>query len=219
MSRISVRGFGLAAAVLTATSITGGVATAGAHLSADSPSVPALAGSRVASPVFAEIALAHSARANAQLSLRADALVRARRVAKAAAVARVHIAEAKAAARRRFERERAREIEAVIARIVANGGSNRALGLQLATQRGWGGQQFICLDQMWTHESNWNTHAQNASGAYGIPQAAPGNKMGSVGASWRNNPFVQIVWGLDYIARVYGNPCGAWSFWQQHQWY
>ena len=219
MSRISVRGFGLAAAVLTATSITGGVATAGAHLSADSPSGPAAAGSRVSSPVFAEIALAHNARTVAQSSLRADALARARRAAKAVAVARVRAAEAKAAARLRSEHARARAIEAMVARIVANGGSNRGLGLRLATQRGWGGQQFVCLNQIWTRESNWSVYAHNASGAYGIPQAAPGNKMGSVGAGWRSSAFVQIAWGLDYIARVYGNPCGAWSFWQQHLWY
>ena len=78
----------------------------------------------------------------------------------------------------------------------------------------------MCLDSVWTHESNWPIDAYNpSSGAYGIPQAAPGSKMGSVGSDWRTNPATQISWGLSYIAVRYGSPCAAWSFWQSHLWY
>ena len=77
-----------------------------------------------------------------------------------------------------------------------------------------------CLDVMWTRESNWRTEAHNASsGAHGIPQALPGNKMASFGADWATNPVVQIRWGLDYIRNRYGSPCAAWDFWQSHNWY
>jgi hypothetical protein len=61
--------------------------------------------------------------------------------------------------------------------------------------------------------------SNSSSGAYGIPQARPGSKMGSAGSDWRTNPATQIAWGLAYIARTYGDPCAAWSFWQSHSWY
>ena len=54
--------------------------------------------------------------------------------------------------------------------------------------------------------------AENASGAYGIPQALPGSKMASAGADWQTNPATQIKWGLGYIKAIYGDPCKAWAF-------
>ena len=79
--------------------------------------------------------------------------------------------------------------------------------------------QFPCLDDIWTRESGWNYLAENASGAYGIPQALPGSKMASAGADWATNPATQIKWGLGYIQSIYGTPCGAWAFWQAHSYY
>ena len=79
--------------------------------------------------------------------------------------------------------------------------------------------QFPCLDDIWTRESGWNYLAENASGAYGIPQALPGSKMASAGADWATNPATQIKWGLGYIQSIYGTPCGAWAFWQGHSYY
>ena len=87
---------------------------------------------------------------------------------------------------------------------------------------GFGADQFGCLQQLWTGESNWNYAAQNAaSGAYGIPQALPASKMASAGADWRTNPETQIRWGLGYIKAAYGTPCGALGFWNSHypHWY
>ncbi|MBO0776915.1 MAG: lytic transglycosylase domain-containing protein [Actinobacteria bacterium] len=79
--------------------------------------------------------------------------------------------------------------------------------------------QFSCLDSIWTRESGWNYQAENASGAYGIPQALPGSKMASAGADWQTNPATQIKWGLGYIKSTYGTPCDAWAFWQAHGYY
>jgi hypothetical protein len=91
-------------------------------------------------------------------------------------------------------------------------GSTREIGQQLAAERGWTGQQWICLDKLWTNESGWNTYARNrSSGAYGIPQALPGSKMATAGSDWQTNPATQIKWGLGYIAGRYSTPCGAWS--------
>jgi uncharacterized protein YabE (DUF348 family) len=98
-------------------------------------------------------------------------------------------------------------------------GSAQAVGKQLAAQRGWGADQFSCLYQLWNNESGWSVDAQNASGAYGIPQALPGDKMAAYGSDWQTNPSTQIKWGLSYIAGRYGTPCDAWSFWQSNGWY
>ncbi|MFH5824433.1 G5 domain-containing protein [Georgenia sp. AZ-5] len=100
------------------------------------------------------------------------------------------------------------------------GGDPRAIGRDLAAARGWGADQFSCLDRLWTKESNWNVYADNpTSSAYGIPQALPGSKMASAGADWATNPATQITWGLGYIAGRYGTPCSAWSHSQSVGWY
>lgn len=99
-------------------------------------------------------------------------------------------------------------------------GSNRALGRELAAARGWGDDQFKCLDNLWTRESGWrHTAANRSSGAYGIPQALPGSKMASVGSDWQTNPETQIKWGLNYVKGRYSTPCGAWAHFQNRGWY
>ena len=87
---------------------------------------------------------------------------------------------------------------------------------QMLQARGMGDDQYSCLVSLWNRESGWNVHASNPSGAYGIPQALPGSKMG---AGWQNDASVQINWGLGYIAGRYGNPCGAWAHSQSTGWY
>lgn len=97
---------------------------------------------------------------------------------------------------------------------------NRALGCALLLQWGFGLDQMPCLDKLWTRESGWNHLAQNRStGAYGIPQALPGDKMAKYGSDWRTNPIPQIKWGLDYIKNRYQTPCNAWAAFQQKGWY
>jgi uncharacterized protein YabE (DUF348 family) len=93
----------------------------------------------------------------------------------------------------------------------------QAYARSLLPSYGWGEDQMSCLITMWNHESSWNPHAENpSSGAYGIPQALPGDKMGP---GWNTDAGVQIRWGLSYIKDRYNSPCQAWSFWQQGSWY
>lgn len=83
-----------------------------------------------------------------------------------------------------------------------------------------GSTQFSCLDRLFDRESGWNTYARNSStGAYGIPQALPGDKMASIAADWRYNPVTQVRWGLSYIAGRYGTACSAWSHSLSYGWY
>jgi hypothetical protein len=78
---------------------------------------------------------------------------------------------------------------------------------------------YGCLYDLWQRESGWSYIAENASGAYGIPQALPGIKMASAGADWQTNPATQIAWGLGYIKGQYGNPCSAWAFEEANNYY
>jgi nitrate reductase NapE component len=96
----------------------------------------------------------------------------------------------------------------------------QGIALVMVTARGWGIQEFDCLVALWNRESRWNVYAHNASsGAYGIPQALPGDKMATAGADWATNPVTQIKWGLGYIAARYETPCGAWAHSEEHNWY
>ena len=85
---------------------------------------------------------------------------------------------------------------------------------------GWRFRQFPYLNRLWDAESSWNVYAENPySGAYGIPQAVPGSKMGSAGADWRTSAATQIRWGLRYIKEIYGTPHGAWDHELADGWY
>ncbi|CAN7400867.1 lytic transglycosylase domain-containing protein [Microbacterium sp. LjRoot45] len=107
----------------------------------------------------------------------------------------------------------------------ASSGDNSVAGAKataraLLADRGWGSDQFSCLDKLWQKESGWNYRAYNSSsGAYGIPQALPGSKMGSAGSDWETSAATQIRWGLGYIDGRYGTPCGAWDHSQSVGWY
>lgn len=112
--------------------------------------------------------------------------------------------------------------EAPVAPPVTNvdPGSAQAIAQSMMASRGWDDAQFACLVALWNRESGWNVSAENkSSGAYGIPQALPGSKMGSVAADWRTNPATQITWGLGYIDGRYGTPCSAYQHLQSSGWY
>jgi len=103
---------------------------------------------------------------------------------------------------------------------VPDPGTAQAVAWEMLQGMGWGQDQFDCLVALWNRESGWNVYAHNAgSGAYGIPQALPGEKMASAGADWATNPATQISWGLSYIAGRYATPCGAWEHSETVGWY
>jgi hypothetical protein len=122
--------------------------------------------------------------------------------------------------------------------VTASVSGNAALGERLAAREyGWTGQQFTCLNDLWSGESGWsNTADTRSSGldpagasvfAYGIPQArghgpvvggvtapypAPYTEANPPGLGGDSNPRQQIRWGLAYIHDTYGSPCGALAF-------
>jgi hypothetical protein len=93
-------------------------------------------------------------------------------------------------------------------------GTAESIGYNMLPQFGFNQTtQWTCLLDLWNRESGWLWDASNpSSGAYGIPQALPGDKMASAGADWQTNPATQIKWGLGYISQVYGTPCNAYDF-------
>jgi hypothetical protein len=98
-------------------------------------------------------------------------------------------------------------------------GTARSIGFNMLASFGFASSQWGCLDSLWTRESDWVYNAENASGAYGIPQALPGSKMASAGSDWLTNPATQIRWGLGYIKSIYATPCGAWGHEEADGWY
>ncbi|WP_426565955.1 hypothetical protein ACPPVT_05160 [Angustibacter sp. McL0619] len=134
-----------------------------------------------------------------------------------AAVAKAKAARRKAAKARAAARERASRAKE---RARLQSMDPRSIARSLLGDYGFSSGQYGCLDSLWQKESGWSLHASNASsGAYGIPQALPGSKMGTVAGDWRTNPVTQIKWGLQYIRSSYGSPCAAWSHSQGSGWY
>lgn len=94
----------------------------------------------------------------------------------------------------------------------ANPSAAQTTAKTMLTSDGFSSSQWPCLYDLWEQESTWNVYADNAaSGAYGIPQSLPGDKMAMFGSDWQTNPTTQIKWGLYYIKSVYGTPCAAWA--------
>jgi hypothetical protein len=99
-------------------------------------------------------------------------------------------------------------------------GTAQQIGYDMLPSFGYNqSSEWTCLKDLWDQESGWRYDAYNPSGAYGIPQSLPGDKMASAGADWETNPATQIKWGLGYIQSVYGTPCGAWDHEVADNWY
>jgi len=94
---------------------------------------------------------------------------------------------------------------------------------QLAVH-GWKLNQWDCLNELWTNESNWRQEAFNSTPvtqirdgkrvklhAGGIPQILGLNPATSVPA--------QIRLGFAYIKTRYQTPCRALGWWNRHKWY
>ena len=80
----------------------------------------------------------------------------------------------------------------------------------------WADNQYMCLDKLWTQESNWRPEAYNRTkvmgkNAGGIPQI--------LGMSTQTPAPKQIDRGFAYIMHRYGTPCMAWKHHKRKGWY
>ncbi|MDH6123148.1 putative nucleic acid-binding Zn-ribbon protein [Kitasatospora sp. GP82] len=196
------------------------VDVAGATLLAD---VPTGAHAETVSNNFSRQAAAQQVSADeaakeAAVKKAADEAARQKAAADAQAKADAEKAAKAAEEKRQADEEAANRAKArtEMAAVSASPGSVQALAASIVGDS----SQFQCFSHIVNNESGWDYTATNAgSGAYGLVQALPGSKMASAGSDWRTNPATQIKWGLNYMNDRYGSPCGAWSFWQAHQWY
>ncbi|MGN9807975.1 lytic transglycosylase domain-containing protein [Micromonospora sp. BQ11] len=167
-----------------------------------------------AAEYHAKLRSAAAAEASAERARRAKAAAASRKKAEEAAV------KAAAAVEAAEEKVASKPYEGPIPASCAEFSGNREIGCALMLDAGFAIDQFPCLNKLWDKESGWNHKARNnSSGAYGIPQALPGSKMGSVADDWQTNPATQITWGLGYIKGRYDTPCKAWAHSQDVGWY
>ena len=80
----------------------------------------------------------------------------------------------------------------------------------------WADNQYLCLEKLWTKESNWRPEAYNkvkvmGKNAGGIPQI--------LGMSTQTPAPKQIDRGFAYIMHRYGTPCMAWKHHEKKGWY
>ncbi|MFF4113367.1 aggregation-promoting factor C-terminal-like domain-containing protein [Streptomyces sp. NPDC001714] len=220
MSRISVRGIAVASA--TAVTAVGSVVGVASGSSAQNNDAEATAPDAT---LLADLPAGQQAQVQtASLTQQADAMAvqadaSARKDAEhAARAAAAKAAEAKQAAAKKREEAKAAAGDPTAGFPVQSSytvAQIKAMALQIV-----GSGQFQCFSNIVDHESTWNYLAVNpSSGAYGLVQALPGNKMASVAADWQTNPATQIKWGLNYMNTTYGSPCQAWAFWQVHHAY
>lgn len=115
-----------------------------------------------------------------------------------------------------------------VKKITAVGSKKAAASIrpEWETCAGWARQAGVSESDLETaltliyHESGCRVNATNASsGAYGIPQSLPGNKMAAMGDDWETNPITQIRWMINYVTKRYGGWSQAMTWWWEHHWY
>lgn len=110
-----------------------------------------------------------------------------------------------------------------VARVVAQGRKPPTVvgdRAEVMREAGISQNDFYYVDLIIQKESNWGVTAQNASsGAYGLCQALPGQKMASAGSDWSSNPVTQLRWCDSYASQRYGSWSNAFDFWQRNRWW
>lgn len=126
-------------------------------------------------------------------------------------------------ARRRAAEERAKKQQSTTNNSSSSQSVSemKAYAYSLIIANGWNENDYNAFVQIVNHESGWNPYAKNkSSGAYGLCQSLPANKMAAAGSDYLTNYKTQLNWCLNmYIKNRYGSPSNAWSFWQSHHWY
>ena len=81
------------------------------------------------------------------------------------------------------------------------------------TTRVFGKEHLTAMDNLVIKESNYDPTIKNKmSGAAGIPQAYPREKL-PCKLSWEWNDYrCQVNWMINYIKNRYGNPVNAWNY-------
>ncbi len=90
----------------------------------------------------------------------------------------------------------------------------------LMSKAGIAPSDFEYADYIISIESSWNYTALNPySGAYGLCQALPPEKMAQFGADWKNNPVTQLKFCNSYANSRYGSWKSAANFIKSNGWW
>jgi len=83
----------------------------------------------------------------------------------------------------------------------------------------WDESQWSSFNNIIERESQWNPKSQNpTSTAYGLGQFLNSTWQGT-GYTKTDDPQVQIMATIEYIADRYETPKQAWIWWSSHLWY
>ena len=81
-------------------------------------------------------------------------------------------------------------------------------------------EDYSHVDYIVSKESSWNYQAVNSSsGATGLCQAWPAEKMATEGSDYLTNPITQLKWCHKYSTQRYGSWYSAFAFWQANRWW
>ena len=132
-------------------------------------------------------------------------------------LAPLHAAQAESAAAKAAARAKARRVVVHTAPVVQIAGSHadwmRAAGIAES--------DFGYVDYIISRESGWGVTKSNyaGSGAYGLGQALPANKMAKFGADYLTNPVTQLRWANAYAVGKFGSWANAYNHWlARHSW-
>lgn len=97
--------------------------------------------------------------------------------------------------------------------------SPRTLTIVFASEH-YSASQAKAFVEIIYRESRFEVNATNSeTGAYGLGQALPADKMKSAGDDWKTNPITQLEWVASYIKDRYGNPIKALKHHNENGWY
>jgi hypothetical protein len=83
------------------------------------------------------------------------------------------------------------------------------------TAAGISPSDFDYVNFIINHEGGWDGTTKwnyGGSGAYGLCQSLPANKMAAAGPDWETNPVTQLKW-CDGHAKGYGGWQAAYYYW------
>ena len=101
-----------------------------------------------------------------------------------------------------------------------NPGSAQSIAYNMLASFGFSPATFFgCLKDMWDRESGWRYDAENASGAYGIPQALPGGRWRPLGRTGRPTRPRRSSGAWATSRPSTGTPARPRAFWQVNHYY
>ncbi|GHD21576.1 hypothetical protein GCM10007147_15140 [Nocardiopsis kunsanensis] len=99
-----------------------------------------------------------------------------------------------------------------------NSSENESIAMRMAKDHGWEGQEWSCLDNLWSNVSDFERSTDgDTRGIPGYDPEVHGDHPPP--DDFEASASSQISWGLDYISAEHGTPCVAWAQWENSRSY